>query len=218
MEHNKNIYCISGLGADQRLFANLEIEGHTLVPLPWVPYDEDDTMAGYATKMFHTIPEADPIVMGLSFGGMLTVEMCKAHKVRHGILVSSAKTRKELGYNISVLLAQSAMDILPDSAFNTPFWFELFSLGSHTDEERKLLRQIISDYDPKFVQWCIKALLSWENTEAPANIWHIHGTADRVITPSSVKPDHWVKGGSHIMVYNRAAEVSAWIAEQLKGL
>lgn len=212
----KNIYCISGLGADHRLFVNLHIEGYTLMPLPWVPFDEKDDMSSYASKIFLSIPEENPIVMGLSFGGMLTTEMCKTHKVRYGILISSAKTKRELGYNISVAIAKSAMDVLPDSSFNTPFWFELFNLGAHTNEERKLLRQIISDSDPKFVQWCIKTLLSWKNEEIPANLSHIHGTSDRVITPSKIRADRWIQKGSHIMIYNRADEVSEWISEVLK--
>jgi len=210
-----NIYCISGLGADHRLFANLHIEGHTLLPLPWVPFEGSDDMSSYAKKMFYSIPEDDPIVMGLSLGGMLTTEMCKAHKVKHGILISSAKTKQELGYNIPVALAAGAMKLLPGSTFVTPFPFALSMLGVHTDEEKKLLRNIIADADPTFVQWCIKALLAWRNREIPANISHIHGTADKVISPSNVKPDHWIQNGSHFMIYDRAAEVSAWINEQL---
>jgi len=32
----KKIYCISGLGADERAFCRLQIKGHTMSALPWL--------------------------------------------------------------------------------------------------------------------------------------------------------------------------------------
>ena len=44
---------------------------------------------------------------------------------------------------------------------------------------------------------------------------HIHGTADQILPPETIHEAHWIKGGEHIMIYNRADEVSALINEHL---
>jgi len=184
----KNIYCISGLGADHRFFGNLLIDGYCFLPVPWVAFSSDDDMRSYALKMYHSIPEKDPIILGLSFGGMLTVEMCNSGVIQQGIIVSSAKTKKELGYNNPVFQFVYGLNILPAKLFTTPFSAVLYNLGARTNEEKTLLRQIIRNSDQAFVTWCIKTLLSWQNMEVPKGISHIHGGADKVISPKNVKP------------------------------
>ena len=203
----KNIYCISGLGADHRFFGNLHIDGYSFLPVPWVEFSSDDDMRSYALKMYHSIPEKDPLILGLSFGGMLTVELCKSGVIQKGIIVSSAKTKIELGYNNPVLQMVYDLKILPAKLFTTPFSIVLYTLGARANEEKTLLRDIISKSDPAFVTWCIKTLLSWQNMEVPEGISHIHGTADHTISPKHIKTDYWVNGGSHIMIYNRHEEV-----------
>ena len=68
---------------------------------------------------------------------------------------------------------------------------------------------------PGFVRWSLKAVVLWNNTDYPPNIIHIHGTADNIIPPTNVKPDYWVEGGTHIMVYNRSADVNRIISHCL---
>lgn len=204
----KNIYCISGLGADHRFFGNLHIDGYSFQPVPWVAFSNDDDMRSYALKMYHSIPEKAPLVLGLSFGGMLVVEMCKSGVVQKGIIVSSAKTKIELGYNNPVLQVIYDLKILPPRVFTTPWSAVLYALGARTNEEKTLLRQIISDSDPAFVTRCIKTLLSWQNMEVPQGISHIHGTADKIIRPKQIKTNYWIEGGSHIMIYNKHVEIS----------
>lgn len=175
-------------------------------------------MSTYAAKMFHTIPEMNPIVLGLSFGGMLTTEMCKSHPVKHGILISSAKTRKELGYRNPLFLPLSNSNILPAPLFHYPFRYILYKLSAETQEERKLLSQVIREANPRFVKWSINTLLSWNNDEIPTNLTHIHGTHDRTITPARVHPHYWIENGSHIMIYNRAVEICKLIDTIVKHL
>jgi carboxypeptidase C (cathepsin A) len=57
------------------------------------------------------------------------------------------------------------------------------------------------------VRWALKSILSWDNDEVPLNVVQIHGTNDRVIPmPSEV---HFkIADAGHMMVYNRADEVS----------
>ena len=209
------IYCISGLAADHRLFGNLSIPGYHLVPLPWVPNTREDNMSRYAQKMIKGITNERAIIIGLSFGGMLALEIAKQHPDWKIFIISSAKTSAELGYNSSLLRWVSDKELVPAVLFNIPHFLSLYRLGAHTTAEKKLLRAVIRDGDPAFTRWSINTLLNWNNQVYTDNITHIHGSNDKVILSANVQPDHWIEGGSHIMIYNRAAEVSKIISDCL---
>ncbi|MBW7841070.1 MAG: alpha/beta hydrolase, partial [Chitinophagaceae bacterium] len=91
----RNIYCISGLGADERIFQKLRIRNSNMIFLGWPEYDEGDTMSSYAVKLSQLITEENPILLGVSFGGMLTVEIAKQRVIKKGIIVSSTKRTDE---------------------------------------------------------------------------------------------------------------------------
>jgi hypothetical protein len=212
----KNIYCISGLGADERIFKRLSVKGANLVHVPWVPFDKHDEIPCYAQKMSSQIREKDPIVLGLSFGGMLAVEIGKIRHLDRVFAISTAKTKDELvqgtGGFLSLLIKY---DVIPAPLYTMPNTFLLQRFGAKTAEEKKLLTDILYDTDPWFVKWAMRALLEWKSETFKENVFHIHGTADKIIMPGSIKPDFWIEGGTHMMIYNRAEEIGKIISENL---
>jgi hypothetical protein len=44
---------------------------------------------------------------------------------------------------------------------------------------------------------------------------HIHGTADKILYPHSIKADYWVKRGGHMMIMLNHTEVNAIIKDIL---
>jgi len=211
------IYCISGLGADQRIFQKLRIPGHELVPLNWVPYDKHDDVSCYAQKLAAHIDDKEPVVLGVSFGGMLAVEIAKQQPTKKVFIVSSAKSKDELGHPGNFLKFIIRSKIIPDSLITSPNKFVLDFFGAQTIDEKEMMKDIIRRSDADFMKWALKALLSWENTTRPPGLTHIHGTADRIIPAANVHPDFWIDGGTHIMVYNRADEVSKIITDRMQG-
>jgi len=210
-----NIYCLSGLGADEQIFRKLEINNARLIHLPWVEYSEQDDLPNYAKRMLQCINEENPIIMGVSFGGMLAIEIAKLVPVKRAILVSSAKGRKEVAHFGTIVKAIVVSEIAPAFVYKMPnkLLFERF--GATTDDERELLRGIMKRSDGKFVRWAMKEIQLWKNDVVPDNVLHIHGTADQMILSQNVKPDYWIDGGSHMMVYSKAKEVSSIINNEL---
>jgi pimeloyl-ACP methyl ester carboxylesterase len=92
----KNIYCISGLGADEKVFSHLDLSGYRLCGINWLPPGKNESLPSYAMRMRAEIPEADPVILGLSFGGMLGIEMAKQATLSKLILVSAPKTFHEI--------------------------------------------------------------------------------------------------------------------------
>ena len=89
------IYCISGLGADEQIFSNLQIPGYELVCLHWLQPEPGESFADYAKRMYAQIADPDPILMGVSFGGMLGIEIAKQFSVKKLVLISSVKIKTE---------------------------------------------------------------------------------------------------------------------------
>ncbi|MBS1633737.1 MAG: hypothetical protein JST10_14320 [Bacteroidetes bacterium] len=89
-------------------------------------------------------------------------------------------------------------------------WF----LGAKGEKNKKVLHQIIIDSDMHFVKWALDAIFRWNNTVVPANVIHIHGTADKLLPYRLVKADYTIRGGTHVMVMNKPGEMT----ELLKSL
>jgi pimeloyl-ACP methyl ester carboxylesterase len=210
-----NIYCISGLGADERIFKKLNIRGARLIYLPWVAFDKHDELPCYAQKMAAQIPEQNPVILGLSFGGMLATEIAKQQPTRKVFLVSSIKGRHEMPPVNGALRYLIEHDLIPYGLFKKPNKILFDRFGADTEEEKAMIAAIMKDTDPAFLGWAFKAILGWQNTTVPPGIIHIHGTADRILQPAFIDATYWLSCGTHMMVYDRADEVSALISNHL---
>lgn len=213
-----NLYCLSGLGADQRIFRKLEIPGITLVSVPWLVPDKHDDMACYAQKLASKIPEKNPLILGVSFGGMLATEISRMQPVKKVFIVSSLKDASQLPPVSPLLkfLFDHRMFPVGLSKIRNKVTFERF--GAETEEEKNLLMDILRDTDNGFSKWAFKALLNWNTTTPAVNTLHLHGSADQIIPPDHLHPDYLIEGGTHFMIYKRASEVAAIIGKELDSL
>src|SRR4051794_38398999 len=95
----QTIYCISGLGANEKVFQFLDLSFAKPVFIHWLTPIENETLPQYAMRLKEEfITEPAPIIFGLSLGGMMAVEIAKAIPSSKAILISSAKTKKEIPF------------------------------------------------------------------------------------------------------------------------
>jgi len=93
---NRRVYCISGLGASEQVFSKLNLPGTELIVLKWLIPKQHESFADYSRRMFEQVAEENPVLMGVSFGGMTCIEMAKQFPIQKLILISSIKTKQEL--------------------------------------------------------------------------------------------------------------------------
>ncbi len=207
------VYCISGLGADQRVFQGLDIN-HELIPLPWIPPMKEESLQSYAHRLAAEIDKSNKVILlGVSFGGMIAVEIGKILDVEKTIIISSAETASDLGWKIGLVRKLGLIHVIPHSWLRPPSWLAVWIFGARN---KKLLRAILKDTDTCFAKWAMKAVLSWRNQEKSSRTVKICGTKDRVIPPASKGNTYLIKGGSHFMIVDKAHEVSAIINEVLE--
>src|SRR5215831_20744668 len=96
MGEKKRIYCISGLGTDEKVFHNLEIDGYSLEYLPWITHNKNETLRDYSLRMAEQINDSQPVILGLSLGAMIGIEIARHKPVKKLIIISGVKTRREL--------------------------------------------------------------------------------------------------------------------------
>lgn len=207
----KTYYLFSGLGADHRAFQGLEFPGE-IRHISWVRPLPNESITGYAERIAAQITASSPILVGLSFGGMMAMEVSKYVQAEHVILISSAKSRAEIPRYYRWLGGLSLHQLMSDSQITKTNRWLYWLFGAETPEDRSLLADILADTDPTFFRWAVNGIATWNNNVVPANTIHIHGTADRILPYRFVKANHVIPGGSHFMVVNRAKEISDIIA------
>lgn len=207
-QDRKTLYLFSGLGADYRAFKNVELPGYNLVYIQWIPPQKKEPMAAYAQRLRAQITTQHPILIGLSFGGMMAMEVAKIVQPEKVILISSAKTAQELDAAHSFFLKSGLYKLLPGSFITRPNFMVYRLFGAHTAADKALLAAILEDTDPRFFRWAMGKMAHWDNTTVPPDLIHIHGNADKVIPFRNVQADYVIDGGGHLMVFNRAAEIS----------
>jgi pimeloyl-ACP methyl ester carboxylesterase len=204
------------LGADARVFQKLKLKGFRPVHIQWEQPQRGESLEHYAGRLLNQVTSQHPILVGLSFGGLVAVEMAKQSEPAQVVLLSSAKTDDEIPGYFKLWRWFPIYWLIP---FKRLLWmvywflFWLFSLG--TRAERDLLRQILLDTDPQFMKWAMHQVITWRNREVPENVVHIHGGSDRVFPARLLTPDILLEDGGHFMVMNRAERISALLMSRL---
>ncbi len=200
-----NIYCISGLGADHTAFSQLTVNAN-LIPVNWIEITKNDTIESYALRLSEIIDQSQPFgLMGLSFGGLIAVELSKIVNTRFTILVSTVEVRSELPRLYRLIGKTRFLSFLPFFCFSPPKRLVRFLFGTNNTE---LLYPILKNSDLKFNKWALIQLLTWKNTQRVKSCTKINGTSDRLLKPSAVEHTVLIEGGHHFMIVDRCDEVS----------
>ncbi len=212
-------YCISGLGADETVFKFLTFPKNVVpVFLNWLPVNNEESLEAYAERMNEGIEKTEPfLLLGLSMGGMIAVEIAKINPPRKLILISSITTSTELPklyklagkYGMNSLLSPRILKNI--SVLKK--WFAFYQ-PAHRD----LLIAAIRNADDNFINWAIPAITHWNNIEKPLSYIHIHGTKDNVLPASLTHPTHLINAGRHFMIVEKAEEISSILEEELKDI
>lgn len=206
----KEVYLIPGLGADQRVFQYLGFSEYSFNHVSWIDPFAKESIEHYAGRLTAQLTSPDPVLIGVSFGGMMAIEIAKQIKTDKVILISSARTQRDIPLHFKWLGRLKIQNLIPASWWKRPNRVLFYFFGTRTREEKKLLSQIVRDTDPKFLKWAIDKIVCWKNEDVPANSILIQGSADRLFPKSDA--DITISGGGHFMIVSRAKEITEQIS------
>lgn len=211
------VYFFSGLGADERAFINIKLHSSfEIVHIPWLIPEKNESLKSYALRISNTIDTTEPFALvGLSFGGVIVSELLDILKPAKTILISSIARRTELPFYFRTA------GTLRLYKFGSPFSsskanaFLYWIFGINSAENRNLFKSVLEQSNPVFSQWAVAQLLRWDRTGSQHNLVRIHGNKDRLLPVINFHPQYLIDGGGHLMVLDKAREISAIISKEL---
>lgn len=204
----KKLYIFSGLGADKRVFQKLDFSGFSVTFIKWITPEQNESLESYASRLLKQIQTDRPILIGISFGGLVAVEVAKQIETEKILVINSAKTKHEIPQYFRLIGQVGLNKVIPirflKSVNFLTYWF--FGVRSLTDKQ--ILKQILKDTDPIFLKWAIDKILKWSNISQNGKIFHIHGTSDRILPLYFVDSDWEIENGGHLMSLTKAKELN----------
>ena len=212
---SKQLYILSGLGADERVFQRLDFSGFETTFIKWNNPYEKESIEHYAKRLLEQITTINPTIIGLSFGGIIAIEIAKQIKTEKVILISSAKTKFEIPFYFRFIGLLGIHRLFPTTVLKSSNFLTNYFFGAKTEFERQLLKQILNDTDPIFLKWAIEKITRWTNQSKINNLFHIHGTLDRILPSFFIKCDLTIKKGGHLMILNESEQMNNILKAQL---
>ncbi|QEM10324.1 alpha/beta hydrolase [Mucilaginibacter rubeus] len=212
------IYLIAGLGADTRVYNNIGLGyEHEVIMVDWVEPDLNDTLITYAQKLIYQYDiQENSVLIGNSLGGVVAIEIAKLIPVEKVILISSIKTSDEAPRYFKLFRTLPIYKLIPGKVFNSMGGMVKPLFGHMSKEDAWLFGDMLRKSSPVFMKWAMYAILHWKNEVIPPNLYHITGDKDLVFDYKRIKGATIVKGGTHIMIFDKAKEINILLKGILK--
>lgn len=215
---NRKVYLLSGLGVDGRVFNNIDLQEYQPQLIEWIPFLRNEDISQYAQRLSAQV-EPHSILIGLSFGGMIAIEIAKHISISKIILLSSASNFKQIPWLFRLCDWSKFIKLLPKNFIfeANPVTFWLFGITRR--HEKILLSQILADTNYDFFVRAIQQITQWKNITTNTKIIHLHGTKDRLLQQpldGSFARKYQIKNGGHFMVITHSEEIKDIIQKELK--
>jgi len=196
------VYFMPGLAASSSIFERiaLPVDGFEMILLDWELPLNNESLSEYAERISKKITHENPVLIGVSFGGILVQEMAQFLDVRKIIIISSVKSNLEFPTAFKVAKTTKAYKLFPTNLISNIENLALFSFGNKVKKRIDLYEKFLSVRDKKYLDWAIEKVILWDRTEIVNNVIHIHGDADEVFPIKNIERCIVVKGGTHIMI------------------
>ncbi|PWG04764.1 alpha/beta hydrolase [Polaribacter aquimarinus] len=212
------IYFVPGLAAGPEIFENLKLDDskYELQYLKWkTPLALEETIANYAMRMCNDIKTEKPILVGVSFGGIMVQEMAKFIETKKVIIISSVKNQDELPKKFKMAKFTKIYKFFPTKVVSNFEEYAQYFLGKSLKKKAKLYKKYLSIRNETYLKWSIYNVLKWEQQNTPEDIVHIHGTKDHIFPIKKIENCIKIEGGTHVMILSKAKKISKIIDEVL---
>lgn len=203
-----------GMAASPTIFERIQLPEDTfeIHLLEWEIPNPGETLIAYAQRIAKNVTHQDPILIGVSFGGVLVQEMKPFLNPRKVIIISSVKSNTEFPRRFKIAKTTKAYKLMPTKLLENIQLLAKFSFGSSIVKQRlALYEKFLAVRDKRYLDWAIEQIINWDRVTIDREIIHIHGDADEVFPPKYLKNFIPVKGGTHIMILTKYR----WLNENL---
>ncbi|MBT6252253.1 MAG: alpha/beta hydrolase [Flavobacteriaceae bacterium] len=200
-----HLYCMPGLAANSKIFEFIRLPKPFVIhKLEWIDPLPNESIQSFSKRMCEKIKKKNPILLGVSFGGILVQEMSKIIPCHKVIIISSVKSYKEFPIHIMLGRKSKAYKYFPTQWIDKTEDFIGFVFGPSMRNRMGLYKHYLSFRSKEYLQWALHHFFQWDQKEADPKVIHIHGTHDALIPVFNIKNYIAVKGGTHAMILRKA--------------
>lgn len=206
------IYCFPGQGSDKRIFDSLEIDpNYEIRVIEYGAPDKHMTMNSFARQLSAQIDTTkDFVLMGVSLGGMICVELAEMLNPKRTIIISSAKNRNELPGSYKFQRAIPLYKIFPGCILVGGAKILQPLVEPDRNKNKETFKSMLGSKKGVYMKRTVGLLINWERENNTKPICHIHGTNDHTLPFRKIKlPTYTIDQGSHMMTLTRAKEISS---------
>ncbi|HZW78283.1 MAG TPA: alpha/beta hydrolase [Flavobacteriaceae bacterium] len=215
MRDKTPVYFVPGMAAGPQTFENIHLpeDRYEIKILEWLIPEKDESLVHYAKRMAERIADPNPVLVGVSFGGVVAQEMVQFLQVRKIIIISSVKTSEELPLRMKLTGMFKIYNVFPTATILSTDDLTKFSVGPKSKKRLQLYQKYLDVRDKIYLDWAIKQMVTWKREESVQNLIHIHGEEDQVFPIKHIQDCIVVKGGTHVMLLTKGRELSHLLEE-----
>lgn len=211
-----HIYFVPGLAANKSIFEYISLseENFELHFLEWIiPISLEESIENYAKRMCAAIKHESPILIGVSFGGIVVQEMSKLIQCKKVIIISSIKNRDELPNRLKLAQKTKVYKLFPTKVIENIENYDAYFFNDFLKKRSELYKTYLSVRNATYLQWAIHNVLNWQQKDTLSNVLHIHGNKDEVFPFKHIHNAIEINNGTHIMILDKAKTISKIIQE-----
>lgn len=200
-----HVYLMPGMATSPSIFEYIKLPEHkfTLHKLSWFLPELNESLSSYALRMTFKVLHKNPVLLGVSFGGILIQEMATHIEVSKLIIVSSVKSKQELPRRLMLSRKLMLYKAIPSKLIEDVNFLAKYAFGERIKSRVALYEKYLSMNDRRYLTWALKEMVCWAQKEPMPRTIHIHGDNDRVFPVKYIKDFILVPGGSHVMVITK---------------
>lgn len=199
------VYFMPGMAASSQIFEYIRLpeEQFEMYFLEWILPNKEESINSYAKRIAENIRHSNPVLVGVSFGGVLVQEIASLIPVQKTIIISSVKSNREFPRRMKLAKSTKLYKILPTGWANNVENLAKFSFGKTVTKRLELYEKYLSVRDKVYLDWALETIILWNRSVPDEKVMHIHGDSDEVFPIKYIKDCCVVKGGTHIMILNK---------------
>lgn len=219
MDNNSkhSVYFIPGLAAGIEIFEFIRLpeEQFDIHYLEWLlPDSKEETLKEYVKRISLTIKHKNPILVGVSFGGIIAQEIGRIFPSSKVILISSIKHHDELPKRLKLFKQSYAYKLFPSKIIANNDLSKI-AFNDFLKNRAKLYDKYLHVRDENYLNWAIYNVLNWQQTEIHKDLIHIHGSEDHIFPIKNIQNCMIIDGGTHDMILTKAKRISTLLVEVL---
>lgn len=208
-----------GMAANCDIFENIKLDNskYNLHFIEWLEPEKDESLQKYSERIAQQITLENPILIGVSFGGIIVQEIAKIIAVEKVIIISSVKDPSEFPIRIHWAKKWKLYRFFPTSYINLIENVTKKIVSSKKIHQRiDMYQKYLSVRSVNYLDWAFKSVISWENINPVENVYHLHGTKDHIFPYKRIKNAEFLENGTHVMVLVNAKWINKKLLEILE--